>query len=256
MRWNDVLPEFQEKLTAARDGGIVMITEPVNGHLGMILEQFTQSIGARWLTFEPLEQAAVRQASDQVFGTTRVPQFDIANTDYVLSIGGNFLESGDSPVHYGQAYGNFRQGDGRSRGTFAHFDTHLTMTAANADEWHPVNPGTEGILALSIAHAVLDGRAVPAALQPLTGGEGTLEAYAAEKVADVTGVAAETVARIAHDFAAAPTAVAMGGGSAARAHERLVQYGRHLCPQSAEKQRRADGWRTAQCAVASGEHTR
>ena len=215
MRWDDVLPGFLEKLTAAREGGIVMITEPVNGHLGMILEQFTQSIGARWLTFEPLEQAAVRQASAQVFGTSRVPQFDVANTDYVLSIGGNFLESGDSPVHYGQAYGHFRQGEGRSRGTFAHFDTHLTMTAANADEWHPVNPGTEGILALSIAHAVLDGRPVPAALQPLTGGEGTLDAYAAENVADVTGVGAEVVARIAHDFAASPTAVAMGGGSAA-----------------------------------------
>ncbi|MCY4436108.1 MAG: molybdopterin-dependent oxidoreductase [Chloroflexi bacterium] len=215
MRWDDVLPDFQERLSAAQNGGIVMITEPVNGHLGMILERFTQNIGARWLTFEPLEQAAVRQASAQVFGTTRVPQFDIANTAYVLSIGGNFLEGGDSPVHYGQAYGEFRQGENRSRGTFAHFDTHLTMTAANADEWHPVNPGTEGILALSIAHAVLDGRPVPAALQPLTGGEGSLDAYAAEQVADVTGVPVEVIERVAHDFAAAPTAVAMGGGSAA-----------------------------------------
>ena len=216
MRWDDVLPEFQDKIGAAREsGGIVMITEPVNGHLGMILERFTQNIGARWLTFEPLEQAAVRQASAQVFGTSRVPQFDIANTDYVLSIGGNFLESGDSLVHYGQAYGHFRQGEGRSRGTFAHFDTHLTMTAANADEWHPVTPGTEGVLALSIAHAVLDGRPVPAALQPLTGGEGTLEAYAAENVADAIGVPAEVIQRVAHDFAAAPTAVSIGGGSAA-----------------------------------------
>ena len=215
MRWEEVLPEFQEKLGAAQDGGIVMITEPVNGHMGMILERFTQSIGARWLTYEPLEQAAVRQASQQVFGTTRLPQFDIANTAYLLSIGGNFLEGGDAPVHYGQAYGNFRQGAGRSRGTFAHFDTHLTMTAANADEWHPVNPGSEGILALSIAHAVLDGNAVPAALQPLTGGEGSLDAYAAEQVAAVTGVPAEVITRVAHDFAAAPTAVAMGGGSAA-----------------------------------------
>lgn len=215
MRWDDVLPEFQEKLSAAQDGGIVMITEPVNGHLGMILERFSQSIGARWLTYEPLEQAAVRQASAQVFGTTRVPQFDVAHTDYVLSIGGNFLEGGDSPVHYGRAYGHFRQGEGRSRGTFAHFDTHLTMTAANADEWHPVNPGTEGILALSIAHAVLDGKTVPPALRPLTGGEGTFAAYAAANVADITGVPADVIQSVAHDFAAAPTAVAMGGGSAA-----------------------------------------
>lgn len=214
MRWDDVLPEFQEKLVAAQ-GNIVMITEPVNGHLGMILERFTQNIGARWLTFEPLEQSAVRQASQQVFGTSRVPQFDIANTDYVLSIGGNFLEGGDAPVHYGRAYGEFRQGEGRTRGTFAHFDTHLTMTAASADEWHPVNPGTEGILALSIAHAVLDGRAVPAALRPLTGGQETLDAYAADQVAAETGVPAEVIRHVALDFAAAPTAVAMGGGSAA-----------------------------------------
>lgn len=215
MRWDDVLPEFQEKLVAAQGGGIVMITEPVNGHLGMILERFTQNIGARWLTFEPLEQAAVRQASQQVFGTSRVPQFDIANTDYVLSIGGNFLEGGAAPVHYGRAYGEFRQGEGRSRGTFAHFDTHLTMTAANADEWYPVNPGTEGILALSIAHAILAGGTVPAALRPLAGDDGTLANYAAEKVAAVTGVPANVIENIAHDFAAAPAAVAMGGGSAA-----------------------------------------
>ena len=82
MRWEEVLPEFQEKLGAAQESGIVMISEPVNGHMGMILERFTQSIGARWLTYEPLEQAAVRQASQQVFGTTRLPQFDIANTAY------------------------------------------------------------------------------------------------------------------------------------------------------------------------------
>ena len=215
MRWDDALPDFQEKLVAAADGGVVMITEPVNGHLGMIIERFTENIGARWLTFEPLEKAAVRQASAKVFGTARVPQFDIANTDYVLSIGGSFLEDGESLVHYGQAYGNFRQGEGRSRGTFAHFDTHLTMTAANADEWHPVNPGTEGMLALSIAHAVLGDSAVPAALQPLTGGQGNLAAYAAESVAEATGVPAEVIQRVAHDFAAAPTAVAIGGGSAA-----------------------------------------
>ncbi len=214
-RWADVLPDFQEKLTAAADGSIVMITEPVNGHLAMVLERFTQSVGARWLTFEPLEQAAVRQASAKVFGTTRVPQFDIANTSYVLSIGGNFLEGGDAPVHYGQAYGHFRQGEGRSRGNFVHFDTHLTMTAANADEWHPVNPGTEGILALSIAHAALEGGAVPAALRPLANAEGTLAAYAAEQAAGVTGVPAEIIQRVGHEFAAAQTAVAMGGGSAA-----------------------------------------
>ena len=44
----------------------------------------------------------------------------------------------------------------------------MSQTGANADEWVPVRPGTEGVLALGLAHVIMRreaaaGRAAPAA---------------------------------------------------------------------------------------------
>ena len=41
----------------------------------------------------------------------------------------------------------------------------MSQTGANADEWVPVKPGTEGVLALGLAHVILKDEAANA-IQP------------------------------------------------------------------------------------------
>ena len=84
-----------------------------------------------------------------VFGSDLIPEFDIDNSDYILSFGADFLHTWISPTRYTRGYGEFRQG-GEHRGKLVHFSSSFTLTAANADEWIYVKPGTEGLVAMAL----------------------------------------------------------------------------------------------------------
>ena len=60
------------------------------------------------------------------------------------------------------AYGQMRQGRPGIRGTFVQVESRMSQTGANADEWVPVTPGTEGVLALGLAHVIMRDKLRPA----------------------------------------------------------------------------------------------
>ncbi len=88
-------------------------------------------------------------------GITTYPAYDIENARYILSFGSEVLESYWSPVQMLRGYGHFRRGKPGIRGRLVQVDSRLSVTAIKADEWIPVRPSTEGILALGIAHMIV-----------------------------------------------------------------------------------------------------
>jgi anaerobic selenocysteine-containing dehydrogenase len=78
----------------------------------------------------------------------------------------------------------------------------MSQTGANADEWVPVKPGTEGILALGIAHVILR-----------ADGSQRLAPYTPEEVEKRTGVAAARIQRLADEFMRHRPAIAIIGGA-------------------------------------------
>ena len=207
---------------------MVLITEPLRGHLGMIAERFAASIGGKHLGFETLDNTTYRAAIKQVFGQDLLPDFDIANANFLLSFGADFLSTWGSTTRLSTAYGEFRQGAGRQeRGTLVQVDPRFSLTAANADRWLPIKPGMEGYLALSLAYVIIsEGLQAPGAtVDALTGGQGAaaLEAYRPEAVAAMLELppeiheghsAAEFVRELAHDFAGHRPSIAIGGDNA------------------------------------------
>ncbi|PKB62095.1 MAG: hypothetical protein BZY79_00440 [SAR202 cluster bacterium Casp-Chloro-G4] len=217
--WEDALGRLTEQLQNIQNDGnqssVVMATDPVGGHLGGVVERFVSKYGGRHMGYEPMERTTVRRAIKHVFGQDTMPDFDIENSNVVLSFGADFLNTWGSPVRHARGYGEFRQGD-RERGDFIHVDSRFSMTAANADKWVFVNPGTEGLLALSIAQVIIDeGLGDAAAAQALTNnGRFNLGAFAPDNVAGATGVSAERIHEVAVQFASHGPSVAIGGGSA------------------------------------------
>ena len=207
---------------------MVLITEPLRGHLGMIAERFAASIGGKHLGFETLDNTTYRAAIKQVFGQDLLPDFDIANANFLLSFGADFLSTWGSTTRLSTAYGEFRQGAGRQeRGTLVQVDPRFSLTAANADRWLPIKPGMEGYLALSLAYVIIsEGLQAPGVnVDALTGGQGAaaLEAYRPEAVAAMLELppeiheghsAAEFVRELAHDFAGHRPSIAIGGDNA------------------------------------------
>ena len=218
--WTDAIGRLTHQLQRLQDAGdqsaMVLATDPVGSHLGMVIERFAARFGGRHMPYEPIERTTIRDAMKRVFDQDVMPDFDIERANYILSFGADFLNTWMSPVRYARGYGEFRQGD-RERGTLVHVESRFSMTAANADRWVYVRPGMDGILALSFAQVIISeelGDAAAAAA--LTGGDPSrLDAFEPEKVAEKTGVSSDRVHRLAEEFATNRPSLAFGGGSAA-----------------------------------------
>ena len=214
--WDEALNELTGKLSEYMDkpDSVAMITAPLRGALGTVVDRFAENYGARRFSFEAVDQTVVRTAFNRMYGQNRLPSFDIQNAHYVLSFGADFLSHWHAPLHYNWQYGEFR-GETGGRGKLVQIEPRFSLTAANADKWVYVNPGTEGVLALAIAKAILEN------------GDGDLDMMAALKetinaralpmntVEELTGVKADVIETLAHDFAANQPGVAIGGGLAA-----------------------------------------
>ena len=233
--WTEAQDMLRSRLQGLRDANnpdaLLMVTEPLRGHLGMVVSRFVGSYGGRHLAFEPLEQTVLRASLKQVFGQDRLPSFDIEHSQYLLSFGADFLSTWLSPVQYAREYGKFRDtGNGHHRGALIHVGSRYSMTAANADEWIPVLPGREGILAMSICSVIMEeGLGDPAMAAGMTGAAGAaaLADFRPEKVVRpddpmYAGVpesirgepAAELIRRVAREFATRRPSLAIGGGDA------------------------------------------
>jgi anaerobic selenocysteine-containing dehydrogenase len=145
---------------------------------------------------------------------------DLSQTNYVISFGANFLGTWNSPVAQSLGYGAMREGHPGKRGKFVQFEPRISQTGANADEWMPCAPGSEGVLALGIAHVLIhdnlrSASSAGSAGELIEGWSQGLTDYAPEKIAVQTGVKAATISRIAHEAAAHGPAVALIGDAAA-----------------------------------------
>src|SRR6516162_4518129 len=107
------------------------------------------------MTFEFFGDDVIRRANLLSFGRNQLPTLDLAESKYVLSFGADFLGTWNSPVAQNIGYGQMRQGRPGNRGKFVQVEYRMSQTGANADEWVPAKPGTEGALALGIANAIM-----------------------------------------------------------------------------------------------------
>ena len=216
--WDEALNELTSRLRQLQGQGntVVMMTEPVRGHLATVVKRFAQSYGAEHIAYETMSDPVVTNIASRSFGQGGFPDLDIQNSNYILSFGADFLGTWGSPVRYGRAYGSFRQ-DKATRGTLVQVEPRMSMTGASADEWLPVNPGTEGVLALSMAQVIISqGLGDSAASNTLTGGGGAarLNAFSPDEAAKVTGVPAGKIIEIARAFASHRPSIAIAGGPA------------------------------------------
>ena len=201
----------------------VMITEPLRGHMSLLASRFSSAIGGEHLGFESIDNNTYRAAVKSVYGQDSMPDFDLENSQFILSFGADFLSTWVSPTRFNRGYGEFRQGEHRKRGMFYQIDSRFSMTAANADKWLPIKPGWEGHLALSLAQVIIaEGLQAPGVdVASITGGD-NLDSFRPELVVEKAGLTAEMtdgnavefVKNLARSFATSRPAVAIGGGSA------------------------------------------
>ena len=187
-------------------------------HRAALIAQFLGRYGAPGpTTYELFGDDVLRRANALSFGHEQLPTFDLPNARFVLGFGADFLGTWNSPVSQGHGYGLMRQGRPGIRGAFVQIESRMTQTGANADEWVPARPGTEGVLALGLANVIIGAKLRPAdaagrAGALIDGWSTGLSAYTPEQVEKVTAVAARRVERLARQFSEMRPAIAIIGG--------------------------------------------
>jgi menaquinone reductase, molybdopterin-binding-like subunit len=223
--WEDAIEQLRSQLSdlqaSKAQGKLTFLTAPLRGQRKTIVESFAASFNHGLpVEFDFLDDSVIRAANALSFGYALPPTVDIGQSNYVISFGADFLGTWNSPVAQSLGFGHMRNGRPGQRGKFVQFEPRISQSAASADEWIPVEPGAEGMLALSLAHVIIAEKWRPAAAAAHAGAlmEGWSEGlpgYAPEKIAAQVGVKPETIARIAREAAAHAPALALIGDLAA-----------------------------------------
>jgi len=221
--WDEAIAELVKQLDTLAAAGdqksLAFLTRPGRSQRRLLIDQFLARFGAPApVTYELFSDDVLRRANRLSFGREQLPTFDLARARYVISFGADFLGTWNSPVAQAAAYGHMRQGRPGIRGSFVQVESRMSQTGANADQWVPATPGTEGVLALSIAHVILKEKLRPSdaagrAGALVDGWSGGLAEYAPERAEKITGVPARRIERIAREFADQRPAVAIAGGA-------------------------------------------
>jgi anaerobic selenocysteine-containing dehydrogenase len=214
--WPEALDLLAEKITTlSNPGRLAFWGGLMPDHLYRLAARLLEALGASPPIIFDLHSALEGRAtavhlSNTLFGVPELPLYDLARTEVVFSFGANFLETWMSPVAQNHAYGTLRQGQLGGRGFMVQFEPRLSATAASADEWFPVRPGTEGFVALAIGRIILEER---------LGRTSSQRPYAVlyqnvdvGEMAAASELPVETLRRLASVFAEADRAVAIPGG--------------------------------------------
>jgi anaerobic selenocysteine-containing dehydrogenase len=231
--WQEALDEIAGVLQELRDSGhperLVFLHDGKRGPTGDLIARFCQSFGTPNEVRSPTHSAdGTPLAHLLTQGWSDHAGYDWENTDYLLCFGGALLEAWQPLVRQLRGYSRMRRGRPHRRAKIVQIESRASVTAVKADEWIPIDPGTEGALALGIAHVIIRDEVYdPVFVMELTFGfedwtDGAgnvhtglrtlvLRDYAPGHVSEITGVSEETIVRIAREFAAAgPAAVAAG----------------------------------------------
>ena len=164
--WEEAEKLLLEKLAAAKKqtehDSVVCISGDENGTMNELLAGFAAQTGSGRFFAMPSDAQATAQAWKLMGGRGRVG-FDIPNSDYVFAVGANVLETWGSVVVNRHAWGQARPAGAEPAMRLAYAGPVQNNTAAGADLWLPIKPGTELFLLLGVARQLIkDGVAAPA----------------------------------------------------------------------------------------------
>ncbi|MBZ5619063.1 MAG: molybdopterin-dependent oxidoreductase [Acidobacteriia bacterium] len=155
--WDKAIAAVAGKIAKADPARIVFLAGPHTGTRSVAIARFVQALGAPAPVVSSLADCAVeRQAAELAFGWKGLPVYDLARAHHVLGVGADFLGSWASPVYYSRQFGAFRQGRREVRGYLVQAESRLSITAAAADRWLPLRPGSEPQFLAAAGRILLD----------------------------------------------------------------------------------------------------
>ena len=166
MDWDAATQTVADALTKYKPNEIAFLMGTTSDHLFDLVADLSAQTGinppVRFGALSMFEsRATLAKAAENLFGESGMPFFDVGGAQVVFSFGANFLETWLSPVSYTRGFAGLREALTKMRGKFIQFESRMSSTAGKADEWIPLVPGTEALVALAIGRLALELRGGP-----------------------------------------------------------------------------------------------
>lgn len=185
------------------------------GQKDPLLERFLAATGMTDLINRPmLKNSNEASAYHSMIPSDRVLE-DVGRSRMVLNFGANPYANHDRFFPMARQLVDARVNKGARLITF---DVRMSETAAQSDDWYPVRPGTDAIVALAMAHTIVKNdladkdfiqRRTNSSLIQL---KRHLKQYTPQSAERESGVKAAIIERLAMDFISQKPSVAIAGG--------------------------------------------
>ncbi|MCK4273839.1 MAG: molybdopterin-dependent oxidoreductase, partial [Dehalococcoidales bacterium] len=157
--WEQALNEVSERLKALRGKEqperLLLLCGLNTVSAEDIIRRFADAYGTpNVVSADGLNNEADKAGEWLADGHYTQSAYDLERTNYILSFGASILESYKPLARSLRMWGKIRR-ERPNRAKVVVIDPRYSITALRADRWVPINPGTDGALALAIAHVII-----------------------------------------------------------------------------------------------------
>jgi anaerobic selenocysteine-containing dehydrogenase len=231
--WKEGVDLVVERLKTLRQEGrphhLVVLGGRYRGHMMELMARFLEAYGSpNHLGNTERGSQGILKGHFFTMGVEEHLAIHWEEVNYVLSFGSSLLEASRPSLRNLWGYGFLRRGRPGVRGKMVQIEPRFSVTASKADQWIPIQPGTDGALALGIAYWLIKENKYHKqfvnnhtfGFEDWKGPDGkshmgfktlVLNQYSPEVVSLLTGVPEEVIVRIAREFSSHPPSIAISG---------------------------------------------
>ncbi|MCB0335322.1 MAG: molybdopterin-dependent oxidoreductase, partial [Bdellovibrionales bacterium] len=218
LTWKEGVTEVAKTLIGK--GKKALITNALSGAEASFAKAWCEQHNVEHVTYDPLQPVTLQAASKLVYGVDGIPEYKIDKADVVLNFGADYMETWLSPCGMSRDWAHSRKSKHPVR--VIHIEPRRSLTAANADHWFNVKPGTENQVVLILAKLLLErGLGDHLSDSVRTGIEGLVKGLTLDGVAKSSGIASKDLLLAAQYLQEAKSSLVLGGGAAHNGEESL-----------------------------------
>lgn len=226
--WSRAIGEVSGKLkelrASGKSAGVACISATEFGTVAELFKRFLTAYGSPNFITDADSQDTYEMAMKLMHGQAARPGYDFENADFIVSFGAGILDGWGASVRMFKAKTHWKETGAK----VVQVDPRLSVTAAKSDAWLPVNPGTEAMLALAMAHVIVSEslynkdfvEKYSEGFEDWAGSDGELrkgfktvvmEHFNPSRVSGVIGIDSGTIEELAKQFAKAKHPMAICG---------------------------------------------
>lgn len=214
--WEEAAHILEEKLGSIKGtpGKLAVLSGDENGTANEVLSAFAAGFGSEDFFLMPGEAQPAAKAWSLMGGSGQVG-YDIENSDFVLAIGADFLESWGAVIRNRRAFSETHPHGEEPSAKYVYAGPVQGNTAAGCDQWIPVRPGTEAVFALGLANALV-GMGAYAYADDFQSFKGLIAGFTEDKVEQVCGTPSGLVKMLAAEMKKADKPLVLAGSGFAQ----------------------------------------